>query len=75
MCGCPPPAGRAEGVSVTSVVEAAKKLAALVLVDELPRSAAGKVLRHEPRRKYGQALSGGSCSVLLLPGDKATADD
>jgi fatty-acyl-CoA synthase len=32
-----------------------KKPTALVLVDELPRSAAGKVLKHELRRKYGEA--------------------
>jgi fatty-acyl-CoA synthase len=32
-----------------------KKPTALVLVDELPRSAAGKVLKHELRRKYGES--------------------
>jgi fatty-acyl-CoA synthase len=32
-----------------------KKPTALVLVDELPRSAAGKVLKHELRRRYGAA--------------------
>ena len=32
-----------------------KKPTALVLVDELPRSAAGKVLKHELRREYGDA--------------------
>jgi fatty-acyl-CoA synthase len=31
-----------------------KKPTALVLVDELPRSAAGKVLKHELRGKYGE---------------------
>jgi fatty-acyl-CoA synthase len=31
-----------------------KKPTALVLVDELPRSAAGKVLKHELRSKYGE---------------------
>jgi fatty-acyl-CoA synthase len=33
-----------------------KKPTALVLVDELPRSAAGKVLKHELRSKYGERL-------------------
>jgi acyl-CoA synthetase (AMP-forming)/AMP-acid ligase II len=31
-----------------------KKPTALVVVDELPRSAAGKVLKHELRSKYGE---------------------
>jgi fatty-acyl-CoA synthase len=31
-----------------------KKPTALLLVDELPRSAAGKVLKHELRSKYGE---------------------
>jgi fatty-acyl-CoA synthase len=34
-----------------------KKPTVLVLLDELPRSAAGKVLKHELRAKYGGALA------------------
>jgi acyl-CoA synthetase (AMP-forming)/AMP-acid ligase II len=34
-----------------------KKPTALVVVAELPRSAAGKVLKHELRRKYGEPAS------------------
>jgi fatty-acyl-CoA synthase len=34
-----------------------KKPTAIVVVDQLPRSAAGKVLKHELRSKYGQAAS------------------
>jgi acyl-CoA synthetase (AMP-forming)/AMP-acid ligase II len=34
-----------------------KKPTALVVVDELPRSAAGKVLKHELRSKYGEPAS------------------
>jgi acyl-CoA synthetase (AMP-forming)/AMP-acid ligase II len=33
-----------------------KKPTALILLDELPRSAAGKVLKHELRAKYGGGL-------------------
>jgi acyl-CoA synthetase (AMP-forming)/AMP-acid ligase II len=33
-----------------------KKPTVLVLLDELPRNAAGKVLKHELRAKYGKSL-------------------
>jgi hypothetical protein len=50
--GCWPhwPAGRRK---LRDRLASYKKPTALVLVDELPRRAAVKVLKHELRRKYG----------------------
>lgn len=40
-----------------------KKPAGIVIVDQLPRNAAGKVVKHELRARYGAAQKGGSSGL------------
>ena len=40
-----------------------KKPTGIVIVDQLPRNAAGKVVKHELRARYGAAQKGGSSGL------------